>query len=734
MVWLIRHRTAVWAVAVLAMLQVRSGTAGDYGVFAHAATLLRHDFLSVYDVDPSVQVGPPALLAGALITAASHLRAALQAATALVGLAAVWLIDRGRCDRGEARADARATLAGLVAVVMLSYVAASSHVDDALVLLGVAAGVIAVGRNRATFAGLGVGFAIAAKPWATVAAPMVLGLSRRRRLALLVAAGVVAASWIPFVALHPGTVAALGSFHLAVSRASALHGLGVPAGTVLAWLRPVQLLLATGAATWVLYRRGWVAAPLTGFAVRLLLDPGGPAYYLGAVALGALLLDLRGRRGRLPWWTLLTLVGLYLPAGLTAEPQLIDWVARLRALVCVVIVLRLILPATVRVRGAQIWAFVLQWRYVWLGAWAAAWFAPAYARTAGKFTDWMFFQAGALSIDNYSRHLSGGLHVYVVDPAVQIGPTILLPLAGLLRLLPASTVALLAALVMAGSALPVVRLVELAALRTGRDRQRVATVTLLAGAVLVAAWANAAGLWRHLDDAVALVCVALAAYALRKPGRGLLPAACLGLAAATKPWAVVYAPLLLALPRHLRARAALWLLASAAVWWLPFVLADPHTISALGGYHVIPQPGSVLYLFGLHADPAGWLRVVQLSAGACAAAWAVRNGDLALGLLAAVAVRVAFDPFAWSYYGLAPLLAALLLDAERRWATWTAMTATVFYLLPDTASASVAATSRLIWVVSALSFVVAPKKLFRALKPQHLVGRYCQGHRAARQS
>ena len=106
--------------------------------------------------------------------------------------------------------------------------------------------------------------------------------------------------------------------------------------------------------------------------------------------------------------------------------------------------------------------------------------------------------------------------------------------------------------------------------------------------------------------------------------------------------------LLLALPRGQWAKAALGTIGTAAAWWLPFVVAAPATVTALGGYATFPNPGSVWFLFGVHSNGAGWLRPLQLGAGIAVVAYVTRRGRWPDALLAGSAVRILLDPFSFS--------------------------------------------------------------------------------------
>ena len=211
--------------------------------------------------------------------------------------------------------------------------------------------------------------------------------------------------------------------------------------------------------------------------------------------------------------------------------------------------------------------------------------------------------------------------------------------------------------------------------------------------------------------------------------------------AATKPWFVVFLPLLFALPRQEQAKATLLTLAGAAAWWLPFIVAAPATVHSVGGYETVPDPGSILYLLGVHGDASGWLRELQMLAGLAAVAFVVRRRSWREAILVGMAVRLALDPFSYSYYVLGPLVGAMLLDLARahrsRLPRWTLGTLALVWVLPrlDTHSPVwghlfgpvhlpvVSALARAAWVLAiavVLARRVQPTSLQQNVTPQRV--------------
>jgi hypothetical protein len=297
-----------------------------------------------------------------------------------------------------------------------------------------------------------------------------------------------------------------------------------------------------------------------------------------------------------------------------------------------------------------------------------------YRRTAHGNTDWVFFEVGARVLVHYHHNnIYGGnrWHLYLENVDLQIGPPAFWLVAAF-EWLPVRTLYGLFAIIMGFFGLGAVGAARLAG---GWARKPLVQhpTGRLAAFLMGAAGVTTTGIvcyqisvWKHLDDVIAILC-ATAAAALVAKGRGWWAIGCLlGLGVATKPWAVILTPMILGLPRKDRARTTLVALLVAAAWWAPFVISAPATIQGLGHYRVLPYPGSVLYLIGLHDPVERWLRPVQFTAGLAAGILAARRRDWLAAPLAALAVRVATDPYAFGYYGLAPLVFAYMYDRSGR--------------------------------------------------------------------
>jgi hypothetical protein len=291
--------------------------------------------------------------------------------------------------------------------------------------------------------------------------------------------------------------------------------------------------------------------------------------------------------------------------------------------------------------------------------------------------DWLDFEYAARVLLGWPRYAAIGgapLHLYAHNPWLQIGPPAVVLVAAFQWLPPvAAQIAVDVLLALLGVA--VIGLLDRCALSARSSPEAAARhrwLVLCLGLPTAVSWGYLTGLWHHVDDLLAVGLAAGAAALVARHRPWWLIGLLLGTAAAAKPWAVILLPIILGLPRPDRARTMLIALAAAAVWWAPFVLADPRTSQALGGLTIVPLRGSTLYLLGVHGQVQQWLRPVQFIAGAAAAAVvAQRRGWYAAGL-AGLAVRVLTDPYTWLYYGLGPVMFAFVWDiaAPRSSARW----------------------------------------------------------------
>lgn len=219
---------------------------------------------------------------------------------------------------------------------------------------------------------------------------------------------------------------------------------------------------------------------------------------------------------------------------------------------------------------------------------------------------------------------------------------------------------------------------------------RVQTATLIGGMILMFWWAKLGG-YGHLDDAIVLT-AATGGVVLCRRRMPLVVAALIGLAIATKPWAVIFLPLAIEMgtagqvvppSRWSRLRPVVVAVVVGVLAWAPFVLYEPSTLRSLRPT-VKVAADSVLSLFGAATEPPGWLRIAQLGLASGVALAAVLRRVPEGVILAAVAVRLVTDPGTWGYYTPALLLGALLWDVARTSWRWPVTTLVMALLLvPD---------------------------------------------------
>ncbi len=275
---------------------------------------------------------------------------------------------------------------------------------------------------------------------------------------------------------------------------------------------------------------------------------------------------------------------------------------------------------------------------------------------AGGRGDWDVFASAGRSMLG-----SDGLSVYIHHPDVQTGPVSLV-LARVLAITPRNGF-VACAVICAVLGLVAIRCLEKAQRPDRASENRSASFTTLLGGLVVVFWWAKLGGYGHLDDALVLTSAAAAMLCVRRD-RGALAAVLIGIAIATKPWAVILVPLTFGTvgPLWKRIQPPLISCVVGGCLWLPFFIAEPHTLRALKPT-VNVAPDSVLAVFGLANNSIpGWLRIAQLLGALALATLVVWRGRYGGVLLAAVAVRMATDPATWSYYTVGFMLGALAWD------------------------------------------------------------------------
>jgi hypothetical protein len=324
--------------------------------------------------------------------------------------------------------------------------------------------------------------------------------------------------------------------------------------------------------------------------------------------------------------------------------------------------------------------------------WTAGWFNYRWGHGGG---DWFFFRAAARSVlaDGVAPLPGGPLHLYAEMPELQFGPPVVALMLPTLAVSP-DTARLLGALVMVVIGLLCLWALFSTAKQMGRQPR--SSTMLLTGLLVIPPWVGMSVTYMHVDDVVALGCVCLAVR-LIVGGNGLAAGLVLGIGGASKPWAVVFWPLVMVLPRAARAPAALMCVLVAAANWAPFLLADPTTGGEISHIHSYVHDDSTLHLLRIplvagHWTP-GWLRPLQFALGIVVAAAVIRRGRWTAAPLAAVTSRLVTDGSTYLYYGAGAVVLAAMWDLleGRRLPIATAGALVVEYLcpsvLPDTATA-----------------------------------------------
>lgn len=276
--------------------------------------------------------------------------------------------------------------------------------------------------------------------------------------------------------------------------------------------------------------------------------------------------------------------------------------------------------------------------------------------------DWHYYADGgrALFGGSYGEGGRGGVHLFADHPELTTGPLSLLVARGLLAFGANGWFA--AHVAIAALGLGAIFMLERAALVAAplRRRRELQVASLVGGLLLVRMW-NELALTGHIDDALALAALALVSWAVvsRKP---YVAGFALAAAVTCKPWAIVAAPLLAALPaRRLLAFALTPIAVVCAA--APFVLGDSRTLAASGKY--IPGIASDSALRVLHlavgAAPS-WLRAAQLAACLTVATLALLRRRPELVLFLALATKVSLDSQTVAYYSTAALFGAFAYD------------------------------------------------------------------------
>ncbi|WP_285619380.1 hypothetical protein [Actinoallomurus iriomotensis] len=302
-------------------------------------------------------------------------------------------------------------------------------------------------------------------------------------------------------------------------------------------------------------------------------------------------------------------------------------------------------------RSRAVWWCLWTWTAIWTGL-----------RLPGGGGSWHYFAQGSRLL--FGDDPGQGLHLYAAHPDLQIGPIAFL-VATPLRLLGATPGRLLALTAMSLTG----PLVLYALWRLAPAGTRQPSRLLTTGLLFLPVWAELVTHAGHLDDVLALLFAVAALHAVRSGhpvAAGLLVAA----SADAKPWAAAFAPLVLAVARPDRWRAAAACAAGVAVAWLPFLLYDGHTLTA-ASFAIPTATSSGLRALGFtYPRTPSWDRPAQLALGCLLGTLAVIRGRWPAVIVLATAARILLDPEVYSYYTAGILLGAVAYDlvaSDRRW-------------------------------------------------------------------
>ena len=288
-------------------------------------------------------------------------------------------------------------------------------------------------------------------------------------------------------------------------------------------------------------------------------------------------------------------------------------------------------------------------------------------------TAWHFFELAVDLLGGAGDGTEGtGLSLYADHPELQFGPLAVVAAAPFTWLGPSGGEV---AVMVVGSALGlvVVKLlidtVEL--LRPGALARTPVWTTFGTGALVVVTWGDVAVRTAHLDDALAWTATMVGVRAVAG-ARGGVATVALAVAAAVKPWAVVFAPLA-SVPPAAAGRPGWWRWSRPVVaggvalaTWLPFVVAEPATLDT-SDFGIENDPTSVLRALGVGAATTpDWVRPVQLVGGVAAVGVLVLWRRWPAAVLAGVGWRLLFDPGAHRYYTIGVVLGGLLLELTTR--------------------------------------------------------------------
>ena len=290
---LLRSRRGLAAAAGAASAPVTDRTPGDLSSFATWGEDLLRGHLSAVYADPTNQGGPLQLLLNVLLrlvapdgTVWLGFAAAVNGGLVYLAMRRCAALQRRRSPAaGEREVVQRELLVAAAAVLWLAQGCLwSGHTAEACIPALWCTGMVCAQRGRPVCAGLCFGVGMGIAPWAVLATPAVLAVSRLRGAVLAAAAAVAVgvALYAPFVLS--------GTFHLLdyqwLVESHSLVALLVPVRAPLGWSgRALQALFVVSGtaliAVWLRRRPelAVVLAPIVASGLRIASDPKRLDYY-----------------------------------------------------------------------------------------------------------------------------------------------------------------------------------------------------------------------------------------------------------------------------------------------------------------------------------------------------------------------------------------------------------------------------------------------------------------------
>ncbi len=303
--------------------------------------------------------------------------------------------------------------------------------------------------------------------------------------------------------------------------------------------------------------------------------------------------------------------------------------------------------------GAQAWSRALT-IIPWVALLIATLLIGAKWFPATRVVSWHYFEFAASRLFG-----SDGLHVLARHPELQFGPAAIL-VTKCIIVLGGAQQKLAFAYGLGALLVPTIWLLSRMA---DIERQSARGGVLIAGTVLLLpAWIELSFRSGHIDDGLALAATAFAMFAIAKR-RPMVAGAALAFAVDSKPWAIAFVALLWVFQGREFIKAVSICAAVIAFAWAPFIVADSRTLKA-SSFSIANDPASALRFIGFHgARTPFWDRPLQTVLGFSLGLILVRSGRWPSVVLAALSVRLLFDPGAHHYYSAGLLLGALMFDA-----------------------------------------------------------------------